>query len=86
MLCLSLLQVNLLKKWLSSDDNRRGISQDKLFLVVNDIDTNAVAIKGGKIFSITYSLVGNVSKLNHLVPTSIWIFALNLQFCDIISI
>lgn len=43
------------------DVNREGINSDKLVLILNDLDNNSVAIKGSKVFSLTYSLAGNVS-------------------------
>ncbi len=36
---------------------------NELFIVVNEIDNHAVAVKGNGVFAITYSLVANVRSL-----------------------
>jgi len=55
------------KEWLSVDENRVGIPSDQLSFIINELDTNVVAIKGSNIFPLTYGLAANVSKLLNLI-------------------
>ncbi len=50
------------KEWLSVDENRVGIPPDQLSFIVNELDTNVVAVKGSNIFPVTYALAANVSE------------------------
>lgn len=50
------------KEWLSVDENRVGIPPDQLSFIVNELDTNVVAIKGSNIFPVTHALAANVSQ------------------------
>lgn len=50
------------KKWLHIIKNRKCFESDKLVIFLDDVNSNSVAIKGGNVFSITYGLLGNVSK------------------------
>lgn len=53
--------MNKLKHWLSKDENRLQLSKQELYLRINELDTNVVAVKASNVFPITYSLLANVS-------------------------
>lgn len=55
-------QMNRLKIWLGKPKNRNGISGgiDQIAFIMNDLDTNAVAIKGSNIYAINFSLLASV--------------------------
>lgn len=50
-----------LKIWLADDGNRRTVPLDELQIVLGEIQANDVGIKISKVFTITYSLIANVS-------------------------
>lgn len=50
------------KRWLSHEDNRQDIPGDQIPFIINELDTNSVAIKGNNVFPVTYGLVANVSR------------------------
>lgn len=54
--------MNVIKKWLAFEENIEMISLNKLAMILDDVNSNRVALKGGNMFSITYSLIGNVRK------------------------
>lgn len=57
-------QMNRLKEWLGREENRGEVPQDCLMIVLNEVDSNLVAVRGSDIFPVTYTLVANVSQLN----------------------
>lgn len=54
-------QVQELKTWFGREGNRRQVKQDYIFVMLNEVDTGAVAIRGHDVFPVTYTLVANVS-------------------------
>lgn len=54
------------KIWLANEEVYRHFSTEQLFLTVNEIDTNVIAIQGSNIFPLTYSTLANVNKKNQL--------------------
>lgn len=56
--------MDCLSDWLAVEENRRSVSVDHLIVLVSQLDKNVVALKAGRIFPITYSLVANVSTYN----------------------
>lgn len=52
--------MNKFKVWLDLHEETLKISTNKLCMILNDLDTNAVAIKGGNMYPITYSLAAAV--------------------------
>lgn len=54
--------MSVLKTWLSVDENRRDVPLDELQLVLQELALkDDVGIRGSNVFTITYSLVANVS-------------------------
>lgn len=54
-------QMNTIKEWLSVDENRKQVPADQVHVILNEVDSNLVALKGNSIFPITYALLANVS-------------------------
>lgn len=52
--------MNCFKEWLSLEENRRNIAMDHLYIVINELDTHVVSMKGSNIFPVTYSLAAKV--------------------------
>ncbi|ODM93117.1 hypothetical protein Ocin01_13561 [Orchesella cincta] len=48
------------KIWLSKDENRKTVPLDQLNVVLNEINTATVGIRGNNMFTITYSLLWSV--------------------------
>lgn len=59
--------MSYLKTWLYCDSNRKNIPMDELYVTMNEVDSNIVAIKAGNVFSISYSLLANVSETKMLI-------------------
>lgn len=57
---LSELQAYSLINWLRIPSNRRQAKEDEILLILHDLDSNAVAIKGSNVFPITFSLIAQV--------------------------
>lgn len=56
-----------LKTWLGEDENRKKASSgNNLIVLLNDLDSHTVGIRGNNVFPITYSLVANVGVLNNI--------------------
>ncbi|CAL8110853.1 unnamed protein product [Orchesella dallaii] len=58
-------QMDSLKGWLSNDENRRNVPLDELNVVLHELQTTVIGIRGSNIFTITYSLVWNSRGLNN---------------------
>lgn len=58
-----------IKDWLAFQKNQKVVPVEQLTMVLNQIDTNAVALKGNNVFTITYSTLANV---NLLMTTYYW--------------
>ncbi len=56
-------QMNRLKEWLGQEENRAEVPQDCLMMILNEVDSGLVAVRGNDIFPVTYTLVANVSKV-----------------------
>lgn len=55
-----------MKRWLAIDENRKQIPVDELLLLLEELDSNKVAIKGRNDYpAITHSLVANVITRSH---------------------
>lgn len=54
-------QLDTLKRWLAEDVNRRQVSLDELQIVLQELQSKEVGIRGGDKFTISYSLVATVS-------------------------
>lgn len=67
--------MSVLKTWLSVDENRRDVPLDELQLVLQELALkDDVGIRGSNVFTITYSLVVNVSDTTQ---TRQWICSLS---------
>lgn len=53
-----------LKTWLGSEENLKKMPNDVLYLSLNDVDAQLVAIRGSNVFPITYQLLTGVSCKN----------------------
>lgn len=62
----NLPKVGKLKEWLAIDENRKAIPSDLLLVIINELDTNMVAVKASGVFPITYSLAASVSLIHVL--------------------
>lgn len=49
------------KEWLEIPENVENTHPNKLSLILDNLNTDNVAVKGNNIFSITYSFLGSVS-------------------------
>lgn len=49
-----------LKSWLSLEENHKEIPPNQFNSILNELDSARVSVKGGEVFSVTYSLVANV--------------------------
>lgn len=56
-------QMDSLKEWLSVEENRMQVELHHLQVLLNQVDTHLVSVKGSNIFPITYGVIANVSKL-----------------------
>lgn len=54
------LQVSTLRDWLNISKNTRGMSDHEVLMIMMELNSNGVAIKGSKVFSVSFSLVANV--------------------------
>lgn len=52
------------KVWLARDENILQIPVPVLNMVINEIDTNAVCIKGLNIYPMTYTTLSSVSPIH----------------------
>lgn len=52
--------LNKFKDWITIDGNREGVPQAEWQLVLMELQTNAIGIKGSNMFTITYGFVGTV--------------------------
>lgn len=57
------------KVWLAEKHNRLDIKSDQLYLIINELDKNVVAIKGSNVFPISYALAADVRR-EHLTTFS----------------
>ncbi|CAL8072516.1 unnamed protein product [Orchesella dallaii] len=53
-------QMVAIKSWLANDENRKKVPYDEMQIVLYDLLTNEVGIRGSNVFTITYSLVANI--------------------------
>lgn len=61
--------MGMLKRWMTRPENREGvIENDDLIVILNEIDSNFVSIRGNPAFPITYSVLATVKflKQNYL--------------------
>ncbi len=49
--------------WLQQAENRKTVPSDELKAVKDELQRNAVGIRGSDIFTITYSVMWNVSTI-----------------------
>lgn len=49
------------KTWLSEESNRNQVRHDQLVIILNEVDTHSISVKGNGVFPVTYGLVANVS-------------------------
>lgn len=56
------------KKWILEDENREIIPPEMVPVLINELDTNVVALKGSSVFPVTLGLVANVSYTCILKP------------------
>ncbi|CAL8072398.1 unnamed protein product [Orchesella dallaii] len=54
------VQMESFKVWLSNDGNRKHAPYDQMFIVLNDVNTATIGIRGSNIFTISHSLLWNV--------------------------
>ncbi len=47
--------------WLSEEGNRKQVPYDQLVVILNEVDTHVIAVKGNGVFPVTYGLAANVS-------------------------
>lgn len=50
-----------LREWLSNDENRRGITQDQLSVILGELSSRRIGVPGLNKFTITFSWIWNVS-------------------------
>jgi len=50
-----------IKSWLTNDKNRKTVPFDEMQIVLHEQLCNTVGIRGSNVFTITYSVVANVS-------------------------
>lgn len=55
-----IFKLGYLKKWLGQDENRIDIPIDQLQVVIEELRSHDVGIRGSNTFTITYSLLWNV--------------------------
>lgn len=53
--------MQVFKNWLSISENRSSIQSDQLSFIVNELDTNRIAIRASNRFAITYGLLAQVT-------------------------
>lgn len=58
--------MSVLRRWLRKDENYARIPENQMQIVLHDLQNNAVAIRGGRMFTFTYSLLWNVSQLRRI--------------------
>lgn len=49
-----------LRLWLSRKTNQKNIPVDQFVILLNELDSKAISVKGAGIFPITYSFNANV--------------------------
>lgn len=57
-------KMETLKKWLSIDENRKSVPDNELNIILHEIQWNTIAIRGGRAFTYTYTLLWNVIQEN----------------------
>ncbi len=53
------------------EENRRTFSADYLYMVTNELDNHAVAIRGSDVFTVTYSLAAKVIVKEYLLKCTL---------------
>lgn len=61
------LQMSVVKEWLEIPENVNSIFPNKLSLILDNLNSNDVAVKGSNYFSISYPFLGSVSVNAHLL-------------------
>lgn len=62
-LCL-INQMTTFSDWLTEREVRKQVPFQELYIIGKELDKNAIAIRAGDVFPITYSLVANVRLCN----------------------
>lgn len=61
------LQMDILKKWLSRKENSKTISEHELSMILCEFQWKTIALRGGRLFTFSYSLLWNVKlKIHHI--------------------
>ncbi len=55
-------QMEKLKEWLASEENRMQLCTQTLVMTLNDLDSHVISVKGSNIFPVTFALVASVRK------------------------
>lgn len=55
-------QMESIKRWLKIDTNRKTVPIDQLNIILHEMTAKDIGIRGGDIFTITYTIVATVSK------------------------
>lgn len=53
-------QINLVKAWLATEENKAFVPHEDLELLLTELDNNTIAIKASNVFPVTFHTVAHV--------------------------